>query len=153
LHITPQDSIIDIGCGKGYALRTMQKFQFESVDGIELSAHIANIAIRNFKKLNSNRSKVFIGDAAQFNEYDIYNYVYFFNPFPSVVMSRVVNSLVQSVSRSERKLVIIYMNPTCNDVIVNNSVFVKTGEYCRCGCRIFIYTNRIYNNLIPSVDI
>jgi len=143
--ISPLDSIIDIGCGKGYALRTMLKFHFEKVDGIELSSHIANIATQNFKRLNSKRTKIFTGDATQFNEYDAYNFIYLFNPFPSVVMSEVIHRLIQSIRRSDREVVIIYLAPVCNEVIVSNGLFTKTGIYHRKGSWITIYSNRSFN--------
>src|SRR5512143_105611 len=51
LHVTNQDSILDIGCGKGSAMLAMLKFPFARVDGIELSKEIAATATRNFTKL------------------------------------------------------------------------------------------------------
>jgi len=36
-NITNQDSILDIGCGKGSAIRKMLQFPFAKVDGLELS--------------------------------------------------------------------------------------------------------------------
>ena len=144
--IWPQDSIMDIGCGKGYAMRTMLKYRFKKVDGIELSAYIANTARENLRKLNSIRSKIFIGDAAQFNGYDAYNFIYFFNPFPDVVMAEVMNSLSQSLERNDRELILIYMNPICDEAIISNNNFKKTGIYRRKGNWITIYSNRNYEN-------
>lgn len=59
INISSQDSIIDIGCGKGSAMRMMLKFPFARVHGIELSEHIAAIAVNNFKRLNRSRGRVF----------------------------------------------------------------------------------------------
>src|SRR4051794_37242946 len=41
LHINKQDTILDIGCGKGSAMLAMLKFPFSRVDGIELSKEIS----------------------------------------------------------------------------------------------------------------
>jgi cyclopropane fatty-acyl-phospholipid synthase-like methyltransferase len=49
LNITANDSIIDIGCGKGSAMLSMLGFPFARVDGVELSQQIGSIAIRNLK--------------------------------------------------------------------------------------------------------
>ena len=107
LNITSKDTIIDIGCGKGSAMRTMLKYDFGKVDGIELSEKIANIATNNFRKLNSNNAKIFCSDAALFTGYDVYNMIYFYNPFPAVVMKGVVDKLTESVKRADRELTII----------------------------------------------
>ena len=128
-NITTKDSIIDIGCGKGSAMRKILQFPFAQVDGIELSDRLAAIAIQNFKTLNVTRTKIFNCDASLFNDYDAYNFVYLYNPFPSSVMSYVVDSLINSVQRSDRELVIIYNNPTCHEMVVDQNVFAKAGVY------------------------
>ena len=75
-NITTEDTIIDIGCGLGSAMRKMLQFPFAKVDGIELSSRLAAIAAQNFKQLNVARTKIFNCDASLFNDYDIYNFVY-----------------------------------------------------------------------------
>jgi len=151
-NFSPNSSIIDIGCGKGSAMRTMLKYPFVKIDGIEFSSHVANIAIRNFKRLRANRSQVFMGDATKFDGYDAYNFVYFFNPFSAVVMAEVMERLVQSVQRSDRELVIIYLNPTCDEVIMNTQLFKKVGIYCRNGNWLTVYSNRDYNHSTLSAN-
>lgn len=144
--ISSQDSIIDIGCGKGSAMRVMLKFPFSNVDGIELSGDIAKIAKRNFEKLRANRCTIYIGDASKFRDFDLYTMVYFYNPFPSSVMEKVVNELKESIHRKDRELVIIYNNATCNDAIVNQNFFVKMGVYDdKWGNLISVYSNRTYD--------
>jgi protein-L-isoaspartate O-methyltransferase len=77
LNISSKDCIMDIGCGKGSAMRVMLKFSFSHVDGIELSEDIAKIAKRNFEKLREYRCNIYIGDASEFRNFDLYNIVYF----------------------------------------------------------------------------
>ncbi|MBP1465519.1 methyltransferase domain-containing protein [Candidatus Chloroploca sp. M-50] len=143
LKITPKDAILDIGCGKGSALRTMLAFPFVRVDGIELSGKIAAIATRNFKRLNAHRVNVFHGDASMFSGYDAYNIVYLYNPFPVSVMRPVVQALTRSVQEVERELVIIYNNPTCHETVVAQGVFAQKGRYPdQWGNGIALYSNR-----------
>ncbi len=66
MKITNKDSVIDMGCGQGSAMRTMLKFPFKQVDGVELSQHIGQIAIRNFDRLKVKRCTVSICDASSF---------------------------------------------------------------------------------------
>jgi hypothetical protein len=142
LDITENDSIIDIGCGKGSAMRTMLKFPFAKIDGLELSEQIAEIAIKNFKKLKTTRCDVFICNASEFGDYDGYNMIYAYNPFPCSIMSQVVDNLIQSIRRCDREVVIVYDNPTCDDVIVNQARFSKIWDYPdEWGNRIYIYSN------------
>ena len=142
-NITSKDSIIDIGCGKGSAMRTMLEFPFAHIGGIEVSERITKIAVRNFNRLNANRVKVFNCDASVFPNYDDYNLVYLYNPFPSHVMQPVVDALMHSIQRSERELVIIYNNAVCHETIVAHGVFSRKGIYPdKWGNWISIYTNR-----------
>jgi SAM-dependent methyltransferase len=140
-HVSSQDSIIDIGCGKGYAMRTMQDFPFKNINGLELSDQIATIAKKNFKILKDKRIQVFTSDASLFSLYDNYNIVYLFNPFPAEVMEVVIECLVQSVKRKHRELVIIYMNPTCDVVINNSTLFNKIKTYHKKYNAINVYAN------------
>ena len=104
---------------------------------------IATIAKRNFKRLNSNRIRIFINDATSFQEYDTYNFIYFYNPFPDIVMKQVINALIQSILKSERELIIIYNNPTCHLEIVRQGIFIKIGSYPdQWGNGISIYSNK-----------
>jgi len=135
-----------VGCGKGSAMRTMLKYTFSKVDGIELSSIIANIAIQNFKRLKVNRCSVFTGDAGQFKIYNDYNYVYFFNPFPAVVMKEVIENLKKSAQLVDREIIIIYMSPTCTDVIEKSGVFELRGIYKRTGAWVTVYSNRSLKN-------
>jgi SAM-dependent methyltransferase len=129
LGIKSSDSIIDIGCGKGSAMRTFLSYPFNRVDGIELSAEISNIAINNFNILKAKNVNVYCGDASKFEALDDYNYIYFYNPFPASVMKLVMKNVVASLERKNRPLKIIYDNPTCNQEIMETGLFQITGEY------------------------
>lgn len=147
LKITPKDSIIDIGCGKGSAICKMLKFPFSKIDGIELSEHIASIAVENFKRLHTKRVKIITCDASLFNDYDSYNMIYLYNPFPGCVMMSVIDALICSVNRLERELIIIYNNPTCHDNVVSRNVFSRVATYPdQWGNGIAVYSNRDAEN-------
>lgn len=148
--ISQRDAIIDIGCGKGNAMLTMLKYPFGKVDGVELCPKIAAIANKNFLRLRLNKCKIFTGDATQFKEYDSYNFIYFYNPFPSFVMKQVIDLLIDSQQRTNKEVVIIYLNPTCHDVIVKTGVFKNIGVYYRRANWVAIYSNRTIKDSITS---
>jgi cyclopropane fatty-acyl-phospholipid synthase-like methyltransferase len=67
LTITHRCRILDIGCGKGSAIRCMTKFPFQRIDGVEISEKIANIAKTNFEKLGIPNVKIFNTSAIEFD--------------------------------------------------------------------------------------
>ncbi len=147
LSISADDSILDVGCGKGSAMRTMLKFPFARIDGIELSERIAAIAARNFRRLKVERARVLVGDASCFSGYDAYDYVYLYNPFSNRVMSRVIDALIESVHRRERRLTVIYNNPICHDVVIRRGVFSRVAIHpSEWGSGIAVYSNRARAN-------
>jgi SAM-dependent methyltransferase len=142
LKINNQDGILDIGCGKGYALKIMLRFPFARVDGIEISDILAEIAINNFKKRKNKRPSIYIENAIDFNGYDSYNYFYFFNPFPSPVMLKTLEKLKESIQKKPRKIFIIYVNPICHNDIISTNIFSKIlGFRYKTKSPIWIYSN------------
>ncbi|MEQ8636692.1 MULTISPECIES: class I SAM-dependent methyltransferase [Gimesia] len=143
ISVTNADSIIDIGSGKGSAMRSMLKFPFAEIAGIELSEQIAAIAINNFKKLRANRCHVFSCDATAFQNYGHYNMFYFYNPFPADIMSEVICKIDESARGSDKEILIIYNNPVYHDSIISFGAFSKVKEYPdEWGNQIFLYSNK-----------
>ena len=143
LHIDNQDTILDIGCGKGMAMLAMLKFPFARVDGIELSKEISEIAIRNFTKLKKQRWQIFNGDAIIYKDYNAYSMLYLYYPFREEIMRQVVANIHSSLSGREQEMLVIYNNPVCHEVIVKDGVFCKQREYPNgYGDRIFVYSNK-----------
>lgn len=142
LDITSKDRILDIGCGKGSAIRTMLKYPFGRVDGVELAGQLAAIAVKNLSTLKTNRSTIYTEDASVFSGYSGYNFVYFYNPFPCEIMAKVIDKLIRSISGAKAEVIIIYNNPACHNEIVRQHVFTKIGEYPnKWGNAIYVYSN------------
>jgi SAM-dependent methyltransferase len=141
LQIKSSDRILDIGCGKGSAMRCMLRFPFLQVDGIELSSTMAAIAEKNFARLHSTRAHVFAIDAADFADYGNYEFIYFYNPFPSFVMDAVMRSIAACV-KDQKETLLIYNNPTCHDVVANAGFKLLHTFPDRWGNGIAIYSSR-----------
>jgi SAM-dependent methyltransferase len=129
LSITSKDAIFDFGCGKGGALVTLAKFPFWKLGGVELSPELHAIAKKNMSRLQMKNVELFCRDAGEITDLDDYTYLYFFNPFPAVVMEEVMKNAIASLRSRPRKLTIIYYNPVCHDTILKTGVFAKTTEY------------------------
>lgn len=146
LHITDQDSILDIGCGKGSAMSAMLKFPFARVDGIELSKDIAEIATRNLTRLKKQRWHVFNENAITYNRYNSYSMLYMYHPFPEQIMRQVLAKIHSAIADREQEMLLIYNNPVCHELIVNEG-FSKHREYPdEWGNGMFIYSNKNLQN-------
>lgn len=139
--ITPSDAIVDFGCGKGGVLMSLSKYPFSKITGVEISPEYVKIARQNMRKLGIRNVEIKCCDAAEFRDLDEYNYFYFFDPFPCVVMKEVMDNIEKSVSRHPRKVTIIYLNPFCHDLIGSSSIFSKTRELPHFEHKCYIYSN------------
>jgi methylase of polypeptide subunit release factors len=129
LQISPEDKILDLGCGKGAAMLILAKYPFSRIDGVEVSKEWARIAKRNLRRLwLGRRSQVYCEDAREFTDLDQYSHIYMFNPFPRDVLKEVMVNLVDSVKRNPRKLTIVYNSPKHHDLIVASGTFEKLQE-------------------------
>ena len=141
--ITSDDAIVDFGCGKGGVLISLSKYPFSKITGVEISPEYAEIARENMRKLGITNVRIECGDASAFTPLDEYNYFYFFDPFPCVVMKDVLNNIEKSVTAHPRKVTIIYLNPFCHDLIETSDMFSKTGELAHFEHKCFIYSNEM----------
>jgi SAM-dependent methyltransferase len=114
LDITPRDSILDIGCGKGGAMITLAQAPFARVDGIDIHPDLAKIARRNLERLGRVRGTIRVADATKFQEFGRYTYLYMFHPFTEVVMREVV----ENIRQSRAHLRLIYKNPVYHDLLL-----------------------------------
>jgi precorrin-6B methylase 2 len=142
LHITPHDTIVDFGSGKGGALITFSMYPFKTITGVEIAPELVAITEENLKKLRISNVNVVVSDATDFTDLAGYNYFYFFNPFPGEIMKQVVQNIESSLNIKPRKIVIIYLNPEFHNVVIENSSFKKIDEYNHHVLRYYIYTNR-----------
>ena len=150
LAIQPSDTVLDIGCGKGSAMRVLLDFPFARVDGIELSSHIADIARANFKRLRvaPQRCTVFTVDATALREeLDRYSHFYMFNPFRSPVMTIVAKNLAASLHRKPRPITIVYRMPACHADIVASGDFELERKFdAQAGDQLNIYRSRSFTS-------
>jgi SAM-dependent methyltransferase len=138
LSISKNDLMIDIGCGKGKMIYLMSKFPFKRVDGVEISERLSRIAIKNLQKLNVTNAEIFTCGARLFRDIDKYNFIYFYNPFPSVVMKVVIKNIEESLMKIPRSLTIVYFNPVCHSDIIESGIF----KIVKNKWKVSIYKNR-----------
>lgn len=140
MNITADDAIIDIGAGKGSAMRLMSQFPFSIVAGIELSAQLASIARTNFRLLNI-PVEVYDGDASEYMGYGRFNIFYLYNPFPAKIIEATIEKIVMG-NNKDRELIVIYNNPTCSDNFIQNAFVLHARFPGKSGNWINLYSNR-----------
>jgi len=140
-QITAEDAIVDFGCGKGGVLISLSKFPFAKIVGVEIDPDLVEIANRNLETLKISNVAVECCDAAAFGPLEEYNYFYFFDPFPCIVMRDVLKNIERSVVVHPRKVTLIYLNPSCHDLVASSDVFSKVQELPHFEHDCFIYTN------------
>lgn len=146
LTINANDSIIDLGCGKGGALITFSKYGFQSIDGLDISKELLLVAKNNLSKLGIVKATLFCSNATTFTALQKYRFIYMFNPFPANVMIQVISNINESIKKYPRNLTIIYRNPVCHDIIVSNSEFRVAGKFDHFSIPIWVYQNRYVTN-------
>ena len=107
-----QCSISDVE--KEQAFLCLQRQEYYGGGGIEFDRNLYDLAVENTDKLNrvmGSRFSVSCGDAATYTDIDEYNYFYMFDPFED------------SYRRRLRKIVLIYMAPTCHKQVLEHGMF------------------------------
>jgi SAM-dependent methyltransferase len=124
LRIEPDDTVIDLGCGSAAAIITLAKYPFSVVAGIDLSSEMVEKAHQNLRraKLNPQRVRISVGNAAEYSNLGSFSHVYMYNPFPESIMEAVALNMTRSYSKSGNPRCVIYKNPVCHDVLIRHGL-------------------------------
>ena len=110
---------------------------------MELSPQLVDIARKNLRSLHVRGIELVCCDAAEFEEYRLFNYVYMFNPFPAATMRRVMSTLEGALKVHEYDTVtLIYRNPTCHEEVVASGSFSLVATYTHSWKPINVYVAR-----------
>jgi cyclopropane fatty-acyl-phospholipid synthase-like methyltransferase len=113
--LSPETSIVDLGCGKGRVMVVAAHFGFKKLIGIEFAKELCIEASRNME-----RTQVAINDIhwkvihANVLDYPIQpdDAVFFmFNPFDEQTLSLFLDKLERSCNQNPRKTWFIYVSP------------------------------------------
>ena len=137
LKVSKNQKILDIGCGKGYAIKFFKKLGYQVVDGLEVSRKLATIARNNFIKININ-SKIYNINAMKFKFYGYYDIFYLYNPFPKVIADKVFLKIIKA--NTHKKIYVIYANNINHKSLIKlDFVCIKIFPYIGSG-KIGIYS-------------
>ncbi len=116
---------LDIGCGKGRALCVAAHNGFTKVTGIDFSKELCADAEENLVKtkqqLPALQYKIYNNDAFYFDIPTDVDCIFLFNPFDEIIMSGVVENIINSLKENFRELSIVYVNP------LHKELFLEQG--------------------------
>jgi CelD/BcsL family acetyltransferase involved in cellulose biosynthesis len=131
-------TFIDLGCGKGRTLILAARHPFHSIIGVEISREMCDIAIENIQRYCSrnlaipNISVICKGiEEYDYSGRDIADHllIYMYNPCKTPILSAALSKLAQ-IAAQGTAITIIYLNPTCGEVMANARwlKIVREGE-------------------------
>jgi len=115
---------LTLGAGKVLFWPLLTNLDLDIWGGVEISTQLAEISKQNFKRLGIGGVELYCDDARNIKNLDSYNYFYFSNPFPHSVFAVVMENIVNSYKKRNRKIVIIYDNPVCKEDVLRSGLFV-----------------------------
>lgn len=105
-----EKGFIDIGCGKGYAVKTASLAGFKLTGGCEYNRYLYDICINNLKKEKIPTENIYCGMAQEYEGYDKYDVFYFNNPFQADILIDVLKKIYDT--HLGKKCKCYYLNPT-----------------------------------------
>lgn len=123
LPIRPEEFVfLDIGSGKGRTLLVASEYPFEAVTGIEFAADLNKIALDNIRRYRSPKRKCrtvmsLCEDAVRCTFPRANTVLYMYNPFDEGVLAIFLDRLRASLTDFDRKLFLIYRNPSCSNLL------------------------------------
>jgi SAM-dependent methyltransferase len=149
IPLDPRDFVfVDFGSGKGKVLMLAAHYPFRRVVGVELWEDLHGIALDNlesFRERPDCAAEVtsLRMDAADFPLPDEPLVLYFFNPFPEAVLTRVLSNLRESLARAPRRIFLLFYAPVRRGAPWDRRrVFESSGflRVLRDEARFTIYT-------------
>ncbi len=142
LNITNNDSILDIGAGRGFVMVLSYLLPFKLIGGVEISKSDVDIMKNNFGELELDleKIKIYDYDILKFDEYYKYNYFYFYNPFGEEIFEEII----KNIKLNSKNPKIIYLNIHDNHekkLIENNFILEKSyiDETLLRKCNVYKY--------------
>jgi SAM-dependent methyltransferase len=118
LKLQPDDTVLDLGCGKGRVICCAARLNVQRVIGVEINPRHVRTAQENSRRLRGRKAKIDIFEGlaqeADISEGTAY---FLFNPFGSSTLREVVARIEACAVRRSRPTRIAYVVPKWGDVL------------------------------------
>lgn len=115
LQAEPILHLIDFGCGRGRVLCVAACQGVPKLTGMDISKEFCDEASKNLQIVTRDNAeiqfKIINNDAFYFNVPHDADCLFFFNPFDEILMSGVVENVLESLREKPRQMRIVYFNP------------------------------------------
>jgi len=123
-------TFIDFGAGKGRALLLAAEYPFRKILGVEFVPQLVEICRRNLAAYHNPQRRccdieIREGDAAELVLPEGPLILFFYNPFDSPVMARVVDNVRHSLEAQPRPITVIYHTPKHEALWASLPLFVR----------------------------
>jgi SAM-dependent methyltransferase len=140
LRIGPQDSFVDLGCGKGRVVFACALLRVKRITGVELDHALMTKARENLGRLRwavTRNIGLVEGDASEYAFTDE-TVVFAFNPFGAKTMVQVLANVRRSLDALPRRLRVVYFNPVHADVFAMQSWLRLERESEKKMCQVWV---------------
>ena len=124
---TPEDVLLDYGCGKGRALVVARMLPFRRLYGVDVSPALVEVARANLRRrsplMRTPEFEVVVADAAAWDVPDDVTVVFGYCPFTGPVFAGAIDRLLASVDRRPRRVRFVYSNP------FEHNFLLRTGRF------------------------
>jgi len=141
----PEGSVfVDFGSGKGRILLVASNYNFKRVVGVEISSQLCEIARNNLeiyeKKLKRPlHVEVVESNVLQYNMRDDETVFYFFRPFDSLIMEKIIEKIINSLKENPRKVWLIINSSIYNDLFERKQIFQRSIDFAYGGVEFVVY--------------
>ncbi len=140
LDLSPDDVLVDIGCGKGRVICLAARRQVGRVIGLDLSPEIIRVAAANVRRLRGARSPVeaVVADAVTYDYRDV-TCAYLFNPFEHFVLDRVLAKIRADRADAPFRCVFLHLSEVQRETFERHDWLKVTDEGVIGGQRFAYY--------------
>ena len=111
-YIRKKNQLVDYGCGKGRVdFFLSYQTRCKSI-GIEYDERIWHSAMENKKKSVSRRADFYLGKAEEYEVLPQQDRFYFFNPFSSEILVKVLRRIEESYFENPREMLLFFYYPS-----------------------------------------
>jgi precorrin-6B methylase 2 len=148
LELSPEDVVVDVGCGMGRTLCAFARRNVRKCVGIECDPTLADIARANAARLRGRRAPIEVvtidATEADYSEGTVF---WFFDPFGAETMRRVLERIRASLEERPRRVRLVYVHPTLEAELERAGWLARTGEW---NPRLFALHRASYWTDIPG---
>ncbi len=147
IELPAEALFVDIGSGKGKVLLMAYECGFKKIRGIEISAHLCQIAKKNITSYGKKKNiklplEIVESDIMLYPFDDNEQIFYLFNPFDNIIMQQFIGLIKASIQRNPRKIWLIFNNFKNHAVFQGDGFFQKELHYKYAGTHFTLFVHQ-----------